>query len=31
MEYTYKQVQDFFYSKGLESSDTIYNDMDGIT
>lgn len=31
MEYTYKQVQDYFYSKGLEQNDTIYNDMDSIT
>lgn len=26
MEYTYKQIQDYFYNNNLEHSDTIYND-----
>lgn len=31
MEYTYKQIQDYFYDNHLEQSDTIYNDLDSIT
>lgn len=30
MEYTYKQIQDYFYDNNLEHSDTIYNDLDSI-
>lgn len=30
MEYTYKQIQDYFYDNNLEQSDTIYNDLDSI-
>lgn len=30
MEYTYKQIQDYFYNNNLEQSDTIFNDMDNI-
>lgn len=30
MEYTYRQIKDYFYSNNLEHSDTIYNDMDSI-
>ena len=30
MEYTYKQIQDYFYNNNLEQSDTIFNDMDSI-
>ena len=30
MEYTYKQIQDYFYNNHLEQSDTIFNDMDSI-
>lgn len=30
MEYTYKQIVDYFYNNNLEHSDTIYNDMDSI-
>lgn len=30
MEYTYKQVQDYFYNNHLEQNNTIYNDMDSI-
>lgn len=30
MEYTYKQIQDYFYNNNLEQSDTIYNDLDSI-
>lgn len=30
MEYTYRQIEDYFYNNHLEQSDTIYNDMDSI-
>lgn len=30
MEYTYKQIQNYFYNNNLEQSDTIFNDMDSI-
>lgn len=30
MEYTYKQIKDYFYDNNLEQSDTIYNDLDSI-
>lgn len=30
MEYTYRQIVDYFYDNQLEHSDTIYNDMDSI-
>lgn len=30
MEYTYRQIKDYFYNNNLEHSDTIYNDMDSI-
>lgn len=30
MEYTYKQIKDYFYNNNLEQSYTIYNDMDSI-
>lgn len=30
MEYTYKQIQDYFFNNNLHASDTIYNDMDSI-
>ena len=30
MEYTHKQIQDYFYNNHLEHSDTIFNDMDSI-
>jgi len=30
MEYTYEQIQDYFYNNNLERSDTIFNDMDSI-
>lgn len=30
MEYTYRQIEDYFYNNNLEHSDTIYNDMDSI-
>lgn len=30
MEYTYEEIQDYFYNNNLEQSDTIFNDMDSI-
>lgn len=30
MEYTYKQIQDYYHKNNLEQSDTIYNDLDSI-
>lgn len=30
MEYTYRQIKDYFYSNNLEQSDTIFNDIDSI-
>lgn len=30
MEYTYRQIKDYFYDNNLHASDTIYNDLDSI-